>query len=99
MRPFLIAATLAASFSASADMVIHKGDDWVRLQQKPCDPSVLRHIQEGQRGYFRQAWVTFEGKQYRACWAVRQDGMVLLVYPDGDGGLIPAALFREEPDA
>lgn len=80
-------------------MVTRQGSDSVRLTQGNCPDSVLAHVPQGSRGYFRKALVIYEGKEYVACFALRPDGLVMLVYSDGDAGLIPVSLFTQEPDA
>ena len=58
---------------------------------------MLKVIPEGSRGYFKAAYVQIDGKSLVACWALRTDGMVFIAYADGDGGLIPIAVFEESP--
>lgn len=103
MRALTLIAALCLSAvappSIAGDMLASQNGDTVRLTQKPCQPSVLRVIPEGMRGPFRAALVLFQGAKYHACWAVRTDGMVLVVYADGDQGLIPISMFTMEPDA
>jgi hypothetical protein len=89
--PLLLAGDMVATHETSGDTV--------RLTQKPCGESVLRHLPQGTRGYYRAALAVIGGQQWSACWAMRQDGMVHLVYTDGDQGMIPVAQFRQEPDA
>jgi hypothetical protein len=100
MRKFIAALAAGLALSASAqEMLATQGGDSIRLQQGPCSEGVLRHLEQGTRGYFRKALVVYEGKEYVACWAVRGDGMVVLRYSDGDGGLVPVTMFSPVPDA
>ncbi len=89
MRPYALAG----------DMVATQDGDSLRLMQQPCPPAVLRHLPEGTRGYFRKALAMVGGREYVGCFAVRVDGLVLVVYEDGDSGLVPVVRFTMEPDA
>lgn len=100
MRKIVAALAAGLALSASAqEMLARQGADSIRLTQGSCSDGVLRHLEQGTRGYFRKALVVFEGKEYIACWAARSDGMVVLRYSDGDGGLVPATMFSPVPDA
>lgn len=91
-----ICASIVA-FSASADsMIATNGKDSVRLYQAPCAANVLAHIPPHLHEQFQQASATVDGKEWGACWTLRPDGMVMLVYSDGDGGLIPAMQFTRD---
>jgi hypothetical protein len=82
---------------ALAHSVARSGKDTVRITDAPCPQQVLKQLPEGTRGYFRAAFAVVEGKSYAACWAPRNDGTVVLIYPDGDMGLIPLADFNTDP--
>lgn len=99
MRSLILAACIAASPAVAADFVARQGQDVIRLTDEPCPVSVIRHIPEGHRGHFRKAHASVNGKNYLACFAARSDGMVALVYEDGDQGLIPIQLFKEDVGA
>jgi hypothetical protein len=99
MKRVLIIAALAASSAAAgsahaASMVATNGKDTVRLYQAPCAPNVLVHIPVDHQAVFQQASATVDGKEWGACWTLRPDGMVLVIYSDGDGGIISASQFR-----
>lgn len=97
MRSTVIAALLAASFSASAtDMVARLGKDSVRLTEEPCPVEVIQHVPQGQRGFFRRAFVQINGHEWSACFAARPDGVVIVVYSDGDVGQIPMQIFKQD---
>lgn len=98
---FALAVLLAAVAppSVAGELVARLGGDTARLTEKPCPVDVLKIIPEGSRGFFRQALMTVNAKQYVACWALRPDGMVMVVYTDGDMGLIPASAFKPDPGA
>jgi hypothetical protein len=102
MRYALILAALLAVATPpaiSGDLLTTSGADSVRLTQEPCPVSVLQVLPQGSRGHYRKALVVFEGKDYIACHATLGTGMVHVVYDDGDQGLIPVGMFKEEPDA
>lgn len=97
MRAIALCLALLSG-SASADMEARQGADVLRLTQSPCHPAVLAVIPEGHRGPFRLATATVNGTTYAACWALRVDGLIMVIYPDGESGLIPIALFRQIGD-
>lgn len=98
MRRFMLAAALFAG-PAMADMEArNEGGDVLRITREPCPPAVLKVIPEGHRGVFRLALATVGGTTYRACWALRVDAMVMIVYDDGESGLVPIAMFKQLGD-
>jgi hypothetical protein len=92
----LIAAFLCGPALAD-EMVARNGKDSVSLQQAACPAAVLAHIPPTSRDRFQAASAVVDDRSYVACWALRPDGLVILVYEDGDGGLIPATDFRRSP--
>lgn len=96
MRYLALLAALACPV-AMADAVATNGKDSIRLTQGACAPEVLRHIPEGYRGFFRSAPSMLGGKAWVACWAHRTDGTILIVYEDGDQGIVPIGEFRDAP--
>jgi hypothetical protein len=96
MRALILAALVAAA-PAMAVPVARNGSDVVRLLEAPCIESIARLIKPEVRERYRLARATVEGQEWSACWALRPDGLVVLIYEDGDGGLIPAAQFKDEP--
>ena len=95
MRAFIFAALVATS--AQADMIARHGGDSVRLTGEACPESIA--LPDGaDRRAFRKAVAVVGGERYTACHALRVDGLVVLIYQDGDAGLIPAAQFRMVPD-
>ena len=95
MRAFILAALVATT--AQADMIARHGGDSVRLMRDACPESVALPA-EADRRAFRKALAVVGGERYAACHALRADGLVVLIYADGDAGLIPAAQFRMVPD-
>ena len=95
-RPIFI-ALLAASIAApvNAALVAKKDGVEIRLTQRPCPQSVLRHQPEGSRGYFRLAETKIDGVEYEACWAPMGD-KIFLRYEDGDFGMPPLSMFQED---
>lgn len=96
MRHFLASLLLLAAPAMAADMVAKEGNDRVRLTQEPCPVSVLTVIPQVERGYFHRAYAQLNGHQWEACWAIRRDESVLMVYSDGDKGVIPLTDFRQD---
>lgn len=71
------------------------GRDVVTLRDTSCsNEDVLSHIPPEYKKYFFNAEVLLKGVQYKACWLVQGEN-VLLVYPDGDQGMLPVTLFKE----
>lgn len=93
--PVVLLLALAENADAADLVARHEGDS-IRLTDRPCPPEVLRHIPEGQRGYFRRANTIVGGKPFTACW-IANGPIVFAVYSDGDMGQIPLSQFREEP--
>lgn len=95
MRAFTLAALVATT--AQADMIARHGADSVRLTGEACPESIA--LPDGaDRRAFRKAVAVVGGERYAACHALRADGLVLVIYADGDAGLIPAAQSRMVPD-
>ena len=95
MRAIILAALVATS--AQADMIARHGGDSVRLTGEAFPESIA--LPDGaDRRAFRKAMAVVNGERYTACHALRVDGLVLLIYQDGDPGLLPAAQFRMVPD-
>ncbi len=100
MRPLALSlAFLCSTVSAGELVATNPAGDSVRLTRDVCPDNVLKVIPEQHRGGFRKAVAVVGGLQYAACYTVRLDAMVVLVYDDGDGGLLPVGMFRMEPDA
>jgi hypothetical protein len=93
MRSYFIAALVAASFAASAQ-VASNGKDWVRLSKEPCT-----RVNAPDKAERKAASAFVDGKPYFACWRPL-NGQIHLVYEDGDQGLIPLHDFQHTgPDA
>jgi hypothetical protein len=98
MRTLILAALLAAGPALAGDhLVARQGADVARLTQQPCPAAVLEQIPQHVREQFRLALMTVDGRSYDACWALRVDRIVQVVYHDGEGGLIPMDHFKREP--
>lgn len=98
MKYVLIALVLAlVPLAANADFVAKQGDDRVRLSEQPCThEAVLVHIDPKMRELYFNAWAHLSGHDYLACWTIGS-GRALMVYEDGDAGIIPAEdLKRDE---
>ena len=96
MRRFAALACFVAT-SASADMIARQAGDSVRLTLDACPESVALP-EDVDRRAFRKALAVVKGESFTWCHALRLDGLVVLVYEDGEVGLIPAAQFRMVPD-
>lgn len=101
LRVFLAAAIAAASLPAAADGIASRGADWVRIMAKTCDnPQVTAAITAGGADphAFLAAAAHIGGQDFAACWQPVGNG-VLLVYEDGDHGMLPAEMFKPAPEA
>jgi hypothetical protein len=97
MRTLLICAALVAAAPAFAqDLVARQGNDSVRLGDKPCSSQlVLGRIQPQQAEDYRQASAVVDGQTFQACWR-SMGSAALLMYEDGDQGLIPLQELKPE---
>lgn len=100
MRKILSAMILAALPVLSFALPVAKnGEDFVVLYPTSCANKDILDLTvalgEGELDWFR-AETMFDGVKYEACWHEPQgDGMVHLVYADGDQGMISAREFKE----
>jgi hypothetical protein len=97
----LLAAAIAAAAPAFADGIATHGADWVRIMAKTCDnPQVSAAITAGggDPHAFLAAAAHIGGQDFAACWQPMGNG-VLLVYSDGDHGMLPAEAFKPVPEA
>jgi hypothetical protein len=91
-----LAALLCAALSAQADSAIFRsGADSVEITDEPCHAAVVPLIPAEVLEHFRAANALIGGKLIQACWALRSDGMVDLVYQDADIGQVPINAFRK----
>lgn len=97
MRPLILSIALLAGPALAGDMLARQDGDTVRLTESPCPREVLQYVAEGSRGYFRKALAIVDGKSFVGCHYLRPDGRVLVIYEDGDQGLIPLAHFKPDP--
>lgn len=97
----ILAAVLAVATppAISGDRTATNGADSVRLTQEACPSAVLQLLPQGSRGHYRKALVVIDGQEYIACHALLGNGMVHLMYADGDQGALPNGQFKDEPDA
>jgi hypothetical protein len=90
------AALLCAALSASADSAIFRsGADSVEITDEPCHAAVVPLIPAQVLEHFLAANALIAGKLIQACWALRSDGMVEIMYADSDVGQVPISAFRK----
>lgn len=91
----ILLVTLPLS-ALAADQVAHQGEDWVRITDKPCvNEQVVARLPTPED--YLAAHAFFEGKHFEACW--RPMGQAaLVIYEDGDQGLVPAGEFKPVMD-
>lgn len=101
MRRLFALIMLLAAAPALADAEARVGSDWVRITARPCsNDKVVGHILAAGRNAldFRAATARFQGQDYSACWTPGGPGVVL-VYEDGDTGMVPARDLKPVPEA
>ena len=85
----LCAAALAAAPAMAQDLVARQGNDIVRLADGPCtSEQVLARLQPELQSRFKAARAVVEGRTFEACWR-RSGNAALLLYEDGDQGIVP----------
>ncbi len=98
MKRIIVFLLLLFALPAWAEELMStNGVDTAWIADGPCDASVLKHIPQGDRGYYRAARAQADGKQWIACWVLRPDQVVLIVYTDGTLGLIHSNHFKAVP--
>lgn len=97
MRLFFAALALAAQ-PVFADYIASNGVDSVLLTQKPCPADIAAMVPEEWREMAQLADAMVGGKHFRACYALRSDGFVIIKYEDDDNGAVPLSQFRESPE-
>ncbi|WP_326540615.1 hypothetical protein [Pseudorhodoferax sp.] len=100
LLPVLCAALLGTTaWSAHADdLVVNEGQDSIRFTDAACsNEAVLNRIEPAARALFRTASATLQGQRYTACWSVVSSAVVL-VYEDGDQGLVPMSKLKVPVD-
>lgn len=89
MKLAVLFAALAVAPAFANDMVVSDGGNYIRLADSPCSSAqVLSHLPEQVHSQFRAASAVLQGQSYAACWRVMGNAAVLL-YEDGDQGLVP----------
>jgi hypothetical protein len=92
MRSLICAAILAAG-PALADSEFRNGDDFVRISAEPCKDAKVLALIESRGGVgtdYRAASAQVNGALYAGCWQpIFDKQVVVLVYDDGDTGMIP----------
>lgn len=98
MRSAILAAILAAS-PAFADSEAKAGGDWIRIHDSPCvSAQTLALIPEKYRADFRKAQGKLGGEVFFGCWTTL-DGVVFILWEDGDQSMIPEQAFKQVPSA
>jgi hypothetical protein len=100
MRSILLfAAALVAAPAFADDLVASNGNDSVRLSDGPCRvEEVLKQLEPKHQKEFKAATASLKGQTFAACWH-EMGSAALLIYEDGDQGLIPLADLKHEISA
>lgn len=91
MRALICAALLCVAGPAMSDMVFRDGKDSVKITERACYPEMSGLFHPGVEA--KAADAEIGGKQFRACW-VEMNGLAVLIYEDGDQGMIPMGAFK-----
>jgi len=96
VKKLLLACVVAVlSLSGLAAPQAGNGRDFITLWDEACSrPEVLAHIPAPLQPLFFNSDAFVKGVLYKACWTLHGD-QVILVYPDGDQGQVPASAFKE----
>lgn len=96
MKSLLVLILLMSSWAASADLVASRGGEVLRLEvDKPCAGTF---IAEAVRDQYRAASSVIGKDHYRACWtAMKESRVVLVVYEDGDYGIVSLDELKNDP--
>lgn len=91
----LCTAALLAAPAFADEVVASNGGDSVRLADTQCSSEkVLEQITPGMRTRLKDASATIQGQSLKACW-IAHERAALLVYEDGDKGIVPLSEFRK----
>ena len=100
MKRLLLVLGICLPTLGMADMTLvdPRGNE-IRLLETPCESKagVLATMPEAARANAKAAWIKYEGKIYSACYVLRGRwglGQVLIVDETGDGGAVPAEVFK-----
>jgi hypothetical protein len=90
----LIAALMCGS--AFADLVASRGGEVLRLDvSKPC---AEKFVAEAVRDQYRAASSVIGKNHYRACWTpLKESKAALVMYDDGDYGVVPFGDLKNDP--
>jgi len=102
--PTLLAAVLAvvASQVYAGDKVLSdQTGNSIRLKDAPCTSTAgtLATIPVGVRPNMKAATLHWQGKDYAACWMLRDERTVFVFDESGDSGLLYRHAFKEDVGA
>lgn len=80
------------------EAVLSNGRNVIHLSQNQCThAATLAMLKPEWRAKFKDARATIDGRLWSACWLLKDDGTVHLVFEDGDETDVPMAVFRSDP--
>ena len=91
---------LLISFSAiAAEYIANSGSATITLQPSVnCPAAIAAQVPQTIRPRLHAAYAVIEGTKYPACFA-EENGIVYLIYEDGDIGAIHSTEFRKLKEA
>lgn len=103
MKAAALLLLAALAWPAHADRIARQGDSWVRVTALPCrTPAVVDAItaEGADPADFRAAAAHVGGQDFAGCWRPDFERReAVLIYEDGDGGLVPFSDLKQVPEA
>lgn len=94
MKALLILAALLVGTAHADEMVSRIGALTVRLIGSRCvAPDLVRHIREDAREQWKAGVAEMSGHTLRLCWAVGNDGVVVILNETGTVDFVPVTAF------
>lgn len=97
MRPFIIAAMLAAGPAFAGDLVYQgmRNGSELRLLETPCSHGeTLGHLKPEFRAAFKNIRAKVRGQIVYGCW-IEEDDEAYVIMEDGSDGRFPLANFQD----
>lgn len=88
MKYVVFALALLFSGSAFSNWIAKRGDEWVRITDKPCNHPAIQPLLGIAADVYMSGHAFIAGQVYQLCWAPTEEG-AYLVFEDGDFGFVP----------
>jgi hypothetical protein len=98
MRAIAFTLLLIAFPVFGAELIARDGDNEVRLFDSPCvHAETLGRLPPPMREKYSKATGRFQGQMFYGCWRL-QGNAAVVIWEDGDQGLIPVADLKPAMD-